>query len=180
MKEKLFISLLAYVICVTATYSQAHIILPDSSQITTNRDSLDLLPRHVPDRLQPDFQDSISPQPASHIHHFHNDHGIPADSLQPQPQMILWKLDTRTGDRLPAPSDTLLYNYQHTILPDGQSVAMGFLAPLGSPAFSKIFADRPETEQFIFNNAYSLYLKNPEKVLFVNTRVPYSRLSYDL
>lgn len=179
MKEKLFISLLAYVICVTATYSQAHIILPDSSQITTNRDSLDLLPRHVPDRLQPDFQDSISPQPASHIHHFHNDHGIPADSLQPQPQMILWKLDTRTGDRLPAPSDTLLYNYQHTILPDGQSVAMGFLAPLGSPAFSKIFADRPETEQFIFNNAYSLYLKNPEKVLFVNTRVPYSRLSYN-
>lgn len=179
MKEKLFISLLACVLCVTAAYSQARIILPDSSQITTNRDSLDLLPRHIPAPPESDISDSVTGRQPSHLDHLLNDHGAEADSLRRLARMTVWKLDVRTGNRLPAVSDTLLYNYQQSILPDGQSVAMGFLAPLGSPAFSKVFADRSETEQFIFNNAYYLYLKDPEDVLFVNTRVPYSRLSYN-
>ncbi|MDR2815999.1 MAG: putative porin [Proteiniphilum sp.] len=178
MKEKLFISLLACILCVTAAYPQAHIILPDSSQITTNPDSLNLLPKPIPEGRGQRVRSESTGQ-ASHLDHLLHDHGAEADSLRRTAQMTLWKIDARTGDRLPVVSDTLLYNYQHTILPDGQSVALGFLAPLGSPAFSKIFADRPETEQFIFNNAYYLYLKNPEEVLFVNTRVPYSRLSYN-
>jgi hypothetical protein len=151
-----------------AAYPQAHIIMPDSSQITTDPDSLALLPKPIPETRQA-FQPS----------HLLHDHGAEADSLQRQARMTIWKIDARTGHRLPAVSDTLLYNYQQSILPDGQSVAMGFLATLGSPAFSKIFSDRPETEPFVFNNAYYLYLKKPEKVLFVNTRVPYSRLSYN-
>lgn len=179
MKEKLFISLLACVLCVTAAYSQARIILPDSSQITTDPDSLDLLPKRVVEDLEQGGADSIPRGQSSHLNHLLNDHGAEADSMRRLARMTLWRLDPRTGNRLPATSDTLLHNYQQTILPDGQSVAMGFLAPLGSPAFSKIFADRPETEQFIFNNAYHLYLKDTEKVLFVNTRVPYSRLSYN-
>ncbi len=174
MKEKLFITLLATVLCIAAAYPQARIILPDSSQITTNPDSLDLLPRRPlsPDTLDPSRESS------SHLDHLLNDHGAEADSLQRLARMTLWKLDARTAGRLPAVSDTLLHNYQQTTLPDGQSVAMGFLAPLGSPSFSKIFFDRGETETFLFNNAYSPYLKDPEKNLFVNTRVPYSRLSY--
>ena len=178
MKEKLFISLLACVLCVGTAYPQARIILPDSSQITTNPDSLDLLPRQIPQDIQPD-NDSVSAGSRSHINHLLNDHGAEADSLRRLARMTIWKLDARTGNRLPAVSDTLLHNYQQTILPDGQSVAMGFLATLGSPAFSKIFIERPETEHFVFNNAYYLYLKDPEEVLFVNTRVPYSRLSYN-
>jgi len=35
MKEKLFITLLATVLCIAVAYPQARIILPDSSQITT-------------------------------------------------------------------------------------------------------------------------------------------------
>ncbi len=178
MKEKLFISLLASIFCVTVVYPQARIILPDSSQITTNPDSLDLLPKRIARDVGLE-DDSISVTGTSHLDHLLNDHGAEADSLRRLARMTLWKIDARTGNRLPAPSDTLLHNYQQSVLPDGQSVAMGFLAPLGSPAFSKIFVDRPETEHFIFNNAYYLYLKDPEEVLFVNTRVPYSRLSYN-
>jgi len=174
MKEKLFITLLATVLCIAAAYSQARIILPDSSQITTNPDSLDMLPRRPLPRDTPD-PSRVSSSPLDHLIH---DHGAEADSLQALAQMTLWRLDARTGDRLPAGSDTLLHNYQHTTLPDGQSVAMGFLAPLGSPSISKIFFDREETETFVFNNAYTHYLKDPEKLLFVNTRIPYSRLTY--
>ena len=100
------------------------------------------------------------------------------DSVQESPLMTIWHLDTRTGDRLPAISDTLLFNYQHTTLPDGYSIAMGFLAPLGSPSYSKIFFDRPETDHFIFNDAYLPYLLSPQTQIFLNVRVPYSRLDY--
>ncbi|MFA7583382.1 MAG: putative porin [Proteiniphilum sp.] len=161
MKEKLFIILFAWMIGLTAAFSQARIIMPDSSQITTNPDSLDLLPRQ-----------------SSPLDHLIHDHGAEADSLQKMAQMTIWRIDTRTGNRLPAVSDTLLHNFQQTVLPDGQSVAMGFLAPLGAPMFSKIFFDREETETFVFNNAYSYYLKEPRDLLFVNTRIPYSRISY--
>ncbi|MEA4917480.1 putative porin [Proteiniphilum sp.] len=177
MKEKLFISLLACIFCVTTAYSQARVILPDSSQITTNRDSLDLLPREVKG-IDNDSVQAVD-RPVSQFDHLLNGDGAEADSLRRLVQMTIWKIDPRTGSRLPAVSDTLLHNYQQSVLPDGQSVAMGFLAPLGSPAFSKIFADRPETDQFIFNNAYHIYLKDPDKVLFLNTRIPYSRLSYN-
>ncbi len=161
MKNKLIISLFAVLLCTGAAFSQARIILPDSSQITGDPDSLDLLPHGT-----------------SHLDHLIHDHGAEADSLQKLARMTLWRLDVRTGNRLPAESDTLLHNFQHSTLPDGYSTAMGFLGPLGSPAISKVFFDRGETETFLFNNAYSHYLKNPEKLNFVNTRVPYSRLGY--
>ena len=104
MKEKLFISLLACVLCATATYSQARVILPDSSQITTNPDSLDLLPRQIP---EPNGQelDSRSPRQAAYLDHLINDHGAEADSLRRLAQMTIWKIDARTGSRLPAVSE---------------------------------------------------------------------------
>ena len=161
MKNKLIISLFAVLLSIGTAFSQARIILPDSSQITRDPDSLDLLPR--------------GSSPLDHLIH---DHGAEADSLQALAQMTIWHLDARTGNRVPAVSDTLLHNFQHSTLPDSYSIAMGFLGPMGSPAISKIFSDREETETFLFNNAYSHYLKDPEKLLFVNTRIPYSRLNY--
>jgi hypothetical protein len=137
MKNKLLISLMAMMVCITTIYPQARIIMPDSSQITTNPDSLDLLPRRP---VMPDS--TVTSQSASsQLDHLLHDHGAEADSLQRLARMTIWKIDRRTGNRLPALSDTLLHNYQQTTLPDGQSVAMGFLAPLGSPAISKIFFD---------------------------------------
>jgi hypothetical protein len=156
-----------WMIAFTTAFSQARIIMPDQSQITSDPDSLDLLP-----------QQSQQPSQSSSINHLVHDHGAMADSLQALARMTLWRIDARTGNRIPAESDTLIHNYQHTTLPDGQSVAMGFLGPLGAPMYSKIFSEREETQTFLFNNAYSSYLKDPEKMLFVNTRVPYSRLTY--
>lgn len=175
MKEKVLISLLVSFFCALSIYPQARIILPDSSQITTNPDSLKLLPRQsIPDSLS-----GQNGRASSHINHLVHDHGAEADSLRQLAQMFVWTVDTRTGNREAAEPDTVVHNYQQQVLPDGQSVAMGFLATLGSPAFSKIFSDRQETETFIFNNPFLYYLKDPSKVLFVNTRVPYSRLSYN-
>lgn len=144
---------------VTVSVGQARIILPDSKQITSDPDSLDLLPRQLPIDQRPELTAEV-------------------DSVSPLLQIRAWNIDARTGDRVPAVVDTLLHNYQHTTIPDGYSVAMGFLAPLGSPAISKIFFDREESRHFVFNDAYYPYLKEPEKQLFFNTRVPYARLNY--
>lgn len=155
----------------THSWSQARVILPDSSQITTSRDSLDLLPTQIPDAHDTDDHHHG-------VNHLIHDHGAEADSLQRLARMTLWTIDPRTGDRMHAQSDTVVHNFQQSTLMDGQSVAMGYLGPVGSPAISKIFWERDETETFIFNNAYDLYVKRPEDLLFVNTRVPYSRINY--
>lgn len=164
MKEKLFISLLAWAICIVFAFPQARIIMPDSSQISNNADSL--------------FRPQTSGEQSLQLNHLIHDHGAEADSLTELAQMTTWTMNQRTGELFLTTPDTLLYNYQHTTLPDGQSVAMGFLAPLGSPAFSKIFFDRSETEHFVFNESYSHYLKTVENQKFINTRIPYTRVDY--
>ena len=162
MKEKLLFILLFCMVYATHSWSQARVILPDSSQITTSRDSLDLLPTQIPDAHDTDDHHHG-------VNHLIHDHGAEADSLQRLARMTLWTIDPRTGDRMHAQSDTVVHNFQQSTLMDGQSVAMGYLGPVGSPAISKIFWERDETETFIFNNAYDLYVKRPEDLLFVNT-----------
>ena len=89
-----------------------------------------------------------------------------------------WRINERTGERYTATPDTLLYNYQQTTLPDGNSVAMGYLGNLGSPVISKLFFDRGEGSQFFFYDAYYPYNMDVDKQLFFNTRIPYSRINY--
>lgn len=167
MKQKLLIFVFIWVFCIAFLYSQARIIIPDSIQNQVQAGSL-ILPQETKEPLEQKSQ----------LDHLIQDHGAEADSLQRLARMTIWTIDARTGNRLPALSDTILHNYQQSTLPDGESVVMGFLGPLGSPSFSKIFFDRPETEQFVYNNSYLSYLKKPEELLFVNTRVPYARLDY--
>ncbi len=164
MKEKLLISLFTWAISIVIAYPQAHIIMPDSSHISTNPDSL--------------FRSKVGVDQSLQIDHLLHDHSAEADSLKELAQMTTWKIDERTNERYYTTPDTLLHNYQHNTLPDGQSVAMGFLAPLGSPSFSKIFFDISELDHFIFNNSYSNYLKKVESQYFTNTRIPYTRLDY--
>ena len=188
MKKKLFISFFGWLVCVMILYPQVGPIKPDSSHIIGGHDSLRLLPKasehsselELDPELDPELE--LDPDPDINLHldleHSLEDDTSEIDSLLQLPSISIWRIDPRSGDRLPAVSDTLMHNYQHTTLPDGASVVMGMPAPLGAPAISKIFIDRPEIEHFIFNNSYNHYLKTPEKLIFVNSRVPYSRLDY--
>lgn len=155
MKRKLLLQLIFFMFAAVAM-SQARVIFPDASQITTDPDSLDLLPNSMPESLDNEV-----------------------DTLNMiLPSAIVWRYNSRNGDRYILPMDTLRYNYQQTTLPDGYSVAMGFLGPLGSPTVSKIFFDNRERGQFMFEDPYSPYLKKPETYIFHNTRVAYSQLNY--
>ncbi len=218
MKGKLYILCLLSLFATLSVAQHAHIIMPDSSLITTEKDSLDIIKRRakmsqtlisekidslavdslaldslitdslsvdslitdslavdslVTDSLTADsfLTDSVTARPP-----------VPAplaiDSLKEYTRFDIWKIDERTGERYTAKPDTTLYNYQHTTLSDGGSVAMGYLGNLGSPAISKLFFERGEGSHFMFYDPYHLYHKNVEKQLFFNTRIPYTRINY--
>lgn len=170
MKKFLHIIFFLLVCTLYSVAQTPRFIFPDSAQVKVKGDSIQAVSTKS---LQPHDLDEHG-----HDHSLHtpND-SIGNDSIVP-PRITTWKIDPRTGERYIVPVDTLLYNYQQTTIPDGQSVAMGFLGPLGSPAFSKIFFDRTETDNFYFYDAYYLYNKDPGKQYFYNTREPYTRLNY--
>lgn len=161
MKEKLFILCLLSFFAAKLVAQKPHIIVPDSTLITTEKDSLDIIANQLSYEQSINTMDTIS-----------------ADSAKIYPRFTVWKIHERTGERYTVAPDTLLYNYQQTTLPDGNSVAMGYLGNLGSPAISKLFFDRGEPSHFFFQDAYSLYNKNIQEQLFFNTRIPYSRINY--
>lgn len=161
MKEKLAILWLLSIIALVSVAQQPYIIVPDSSLITTEQDSLAIIRKQA---RRDAMNEASTPEQA--------------DSLKKLPRFTVWKIDERTGERHPTLPDTLLYNFQQTTLPDGHSVAMGYLGNLGLPAISKLFFDRGERSEFIFYDAYYLYNKGPGSQQFFNTRIPYSKINY--
>ncbi len=128
MKKKalsLVVALMVFGVAVSV--AQSRIILPDSSQITANPDSLDLLSRQVP-----------------HDHDHGHDHDHDHDEIDTVnlvlPDAKVWLLNARTGDKLMMPMDTLKYNFQQTTLPDGYSVATGFWRPWVRHTFRRFFS----------------------------------------
>ena len=161
MKEKLLILCLLSFFATVLVAQQPHIIVPDSTLITSEKDSLDIIMEQA---KREQGMGKITP--------------ISTDSTEQHTRYNVWKIHERTGERYDATADTLLYNYQHTTIPDGYSVAMGYLGNLGSPVISKLFFDRGESSHFFFYDAYYPYNKDVDKQLFFNTRVPYSRINY--
>ena len=161
MKEKLLILCLFSFFATMLVAQQPHIIVPDSSLITNERDSLGIImeqSKRAEGITRGALQDT--------------------DTTKNLTRYNVWRINERTGERYTATPDTLLYNYQQTTLPDGNSVAMGYLGNLGSPVISKLFFDRGEGSQFFFYDAYYPYTIDVDKQLFFNTRIPYSRINY--
>ncbi len=161
MKEKLLILCLFSFFATMLVAQQPHIIVPDSSLITNERDSLGIImeqSKRAEGITRGALQDT--------------------DTTKNLTRYNVWRINERTGERYTATPDTLLYNYQQTTLPDGNSVAMGYLGNLGSPVISKLFFDRGEGSQFFFYDAYYPYNMDVDKQLFFNTRIPYSRINY--
>ncbi|HHW80872.1 MAG TPA: putative porin [Bacteroidales bacterium] len=161
MKEKLLILCLFSFFATMLVAQQPHIIVPDSSLITNERDSLGIIME------QSKRADGITRGALQDT-----------DTTKDLTRYNVWRINERTGERYTATPDTLLYNYQQTTLPDGNSVAMGYLGNLGSPVISKLFFDRGEGSQFFFYDAYYPYNMDVDKQLFFNTRIPYSRINY--
>ena len=159
MREKLII-MLACCICSIAAMSQSRIIMPNDSINGIEADSL-----NAPIPQQPG---EMRPQEAPQI-----------DTINlVLPALTSWRVNLNSGSRIFTPLDTAKYNFQQTMLPDGYSIANGYLGVLGSPFISKLFFDQMETSQFPFYDQYYIYNTGPDNQLFYNTRVPYAKIDY--
>lgn len=89
-----------------------------------------------------------------------------------------WRNYQPLGEIHRVPMDTAMLNYYQTDLPSSYSIANGFTGNLGAANLSKIFFDRPESQEFIFMNPYLHWYYTPDKFSFYNTRIPYTQVSY--
>lgn len=93
-------------------------------------------------------------------------------------ELHMWNVDSRLGNRQPAPVDTIYHHFQNSNLTDGLNGEYNYLGNLGAPRESRIFFNRPDHTQFMFIDPYSAFIIPPEKVMFTNTKSPFTNLTY--
>ncbi len=77
-----------------------------------------------------------------------------------------------------APMDTNRLNFPNNTYVEGQSLSIGYLGNVGSPAETRIFSERRERRDFIFADPFNYYITTPENALFYDTKNPYTDLLY--
>lgn len=94
------------------------------------------------------------------------------------PKLYMWKLSETLGNRTIIPADTASLNFQSTNLVEGMFGHYNYLGNLGSPRLSRLFFEREESEPTIFMAPFSSLFTRPDQVLFTNSNVPYTNLTY--
>lgn len=93
-------------------------------------------------------------------------------------RIIGYRLTPLLGERYIAPMDTNRLNFGNSTLVEANSLAVGYLANVGSPAQTRIFNERKEERDFIFADAYDYYITTPTNAYFYDTKVPYTQVTY--
>jgi len=91
----------------------------------------------------------------------------------------VWTVDRKLGDITPALVDTLPHLYPQSTLAKGRYGQYNTTGTNYSPRLSRIFVDRPENEQFLFEQPYDQTFVLPNQWHFTNTLSPITNLSYD-
>ena len=91
----------------------------------------------------------------------------------------VWTIDRKFGDITPAIVDTLPHLFQNTIFNTGIYGDYNTTGNNYTARESRIYIDRPLTEQFIFTQPYSHVTKQPNNFYFTNTLSPLTNITYD-
>jgi len=89
-----------------------------------------------------------------------------------------WHISERTGEIIPVRPDTFLTDYFNRTNAEGLGASIAYLGNLGLPFESRVFFEREDRSNFLFSDNLNAYLKQPDKFNFVNTKIPYSNVSY--
>ncbi|MBR1687660.1 MAG: putative porin [Prevotella sp.] len=91
----------------------------------------------------------------------------------------VWTVDRRFGDVQPAEVDTLPHLFQNSIFNTGYYGEYNTTGNNYSPRQSRVFIDRPETDEFFFTQPYSYIIRQPDDFHFTNTLSPFTNITYD-
>ena len=89
-----------------------------------------------------------------------------------------WTIGDRLGTKLEAPIDTVMHAFQNTNDTGGPTGHYSHLGNLGSPRISHVYFERSDYTQTFFTDPYDFSYITPEKVVFTNTKSPFSNLTY--
>ncbi|MEG1543533.1 MAG: putative porin, partial [Tannerellaceae bacterium] len=89
-----------------------------------------------------------------------------------------YQLSDRLSTPYLVPMDTNRLNFSNSTLMESKSLAIGYLANIGSPAQTRIFSERPEARDFIFSDPYDYNITTPANARFYDNKVPYTHILY--
>ncbi len=91
----------------------------------------------------------------------------------------VWNIDRKFGDITAAEIDTMPHLYPNTTFNTGVYGEYNTTGNNYTARESRIVIDRPLTQQFIFTQPYSYFIKEVEQLHFTNTLSPITNISYD-
>ncbi len=89
----------------------------------------------------------------------------------------VWTVDDRFGDITPAEPDTASYMFMNTIFTTGKYGEYNTTGNLGAIRQNRIFTDRPDYDDFIFNHGYDYFITQVSDFHFTNTYSPITNAS---
>jgi hypothetical protein len=89
-----------------------------------------------------------------------------------------WMLDESYANRIRVNVDTLLDNFQNYNPIFRQYTAVQTLGNYSLPALSAIYTERPLNNEFFPGNTFTIFMKTYENTRYINSRKPFSRLTY--
>jgi hypothetical protein len=109
-----------------------------------------------------------------------NPHNNDTTRNQDVPKGIyVWTVDRKFGDIRPAAVDTLLHLFPTSTLATGMYGQYNTTGNNYTARLSRIFIDRPESQQFMFTELYDQVYKAPDQLHYTNTLSPITNLTYD-
>jgi len=102
----------------------------------------------------------------------------PTSAIDTTQRINYWNISERTGEIIPIRPDTFLTDYFNRTTVEGMGASMAYLGSLGLPLESRVFFEREDRSDFLFSDNFRAYLKRPDKFNLVNTKIPYTNVSY--
>lgn len=116
-------------------------------------------------------------QEHEHDHNYGHEHYSVA-AIDTTKNINYWRITERTGEIIAAQPDTALTDYFNRTNVEGLGLSVANMGNLGLATESRIFTERADRSEFMFLDSYYAYKQTPGKFNFINTKIPYSNISY--
>ena len=90
-----------------------------------------------------------------------------------------WTIDPTFGRIRPAAIDTSMQRFHQFSSAEGINGHFNTLSNLGSPRINRIYLERPENADFIFQTPFDYFITPTDSFRYYNTKSPYMNLFYD-
>lgn len=89
-----------------------------------------------------------------------------------------WTINTRTGLNEIIEPDTIHHSFQNVHLTEGMLGTYSHLGNMGSPRLSRLYFEREQMSDFMFDAPFDFWIKNPDQFRFTDAKSPHVSIDY--